>query len=58
MIMIWGRIHPHPTIVGWGVLLLLDKDNYCFNTYKNKPVRIIKKIHEKATEKNDGYRGI
>ena len=25
MIMIWGRIHPHPTIVGWGVLLLLDK---------------------------------
>ena len=20
-----GRIHPHPTIVGWGVLLLLDK---------------------------------
>ena len=23
--MVWGRIHPHPTIVGWGVLLLLDK---------------------------------
>lgn len=25
MIMVWGRIHPHPTVVGWGVLLLLDK---------------------------------
>lgn len=25
MIMDWGRTHPHPTIVGWGVLLLLDK---------------------------------
>ena len=27
MIMVWGRIHPHPTVVGWGVLLLLDKLN-------------------------------
>lgn len=25
MIIVWGRIHPRPTIVGWGVLLLLDK---------------------------------
>ena len=25
MIMVCGRIHPYPTIVGWGVLLLLDK---------------------------------